>query len=104
MIRHERVKYPPRGMIGGISGAPGVDMVDGVRIPAKSVISLRTNQIVTFDTPGGGGMFAPRDRDRSALALDLRDGVVTPDAARRDYGLAEADVASLLAERVREGA
>lgn len=103
MIRHERVKYPPRGMLGGLAGAAGVDMVDGERIPAKAVMSLDTGQVVTFETPGGGGMFAPRDRDRAALARDLRDGVVTPGAARRDYLLSEAEVTAILAAKTGGG-
>ncbi len=104
MIRHERVKHPPRGMLGGLAGACGVDMVDGARIAAKTVMSLRADQVVTFETPGGGGMFAPSERDRAALARDIRDGVVTIDAARRDYELSESDVSALSATKPGEGA
>jgi N-methylhydantoinase B len=37
--------------------------------------------------PGGGGYGDPRDRDPAALAEDIRNGYVTPEGARRDYGV-----------------
>ncbi len=36
--------------------------------------------------PGGGGMGSAADRDPQLLARDVRDGVVSIAAARRDYG------------------
>jgi N-methylhydantoinase B len=98
MIRHERVQHPPRGFLGGLSGAAGVDLVDGERVPGKTVMSLRAGQTVTFETPGGGGMYEPAGRDRAALARDLRDGVVSAAGAQRDYGWSAADVAAALAD------
>ena len=86
MIRHERIKYPPRGFLGGIDGRLGIDLVDGQRIPGKSVMSLKQGQTVTFETPGGGGMFSPLKRDPAALAKDLQDGVVSNLSAQNDYG------------------
>jgi N-methylhydantoinase B len=35
---------------------------------------------------GGGGYGDPRRRDRKKLAEEIRDGVISPEAARRDYG------------------
>ncbi|MEL6984466.1 MAG: hydantoinase B/oxoprolinase family protein, partial [Actinomycetota bacterium] len=37
-------------------------------------------------SPGGGGWGDPRRRDRDAVARDVRDGVVSAEAAERDYG------------------
>lgn len=98
MIRHERVKFAPRGFLGGLAGAAGVDLVNNERIPAKTVMSLRTGEVVTFETPGGGGMYLPSDRDRESLARDLRDGVVSMASAERDYRLTAAEVAAALAK------
>jgi N-methylhydantoinase B len=86
LIRHERVKHPPRGFLGGLAGAPGVDMLNGERIPAKSVITMKAGDVATFETPGGGGMGPPSERQPAAVRKDLADGIVSPDAARRDYG------------------
>jgi N-methylhydantoinase B len=101
MIRHERVQHAPRGFLEGLPGRAGVDLVDGERIPAKTVMSLHTGQVVTFETPGGGGMYAPGERDRASLARDLRHGVVSPAAAERDYGVSATEVAALLAKEVQ---
>lgn len=96
MIRHERVKHPPRGFLGGLDGAKGLDLLDGVKIPAKSVISMKEGQIVTFETPGGGGMSPAHMRERSAVERDLIDGVVSAESAQRDYGLPASEIQQLL--------
>ena len=85
-IRHERVKFPPRGLLGGMPGAAGREYVNGERIPAKVRIDLQPNDQVIFDTPGGGGMGPPTERDPAKLEADLRSGLVTPEGAARDYG------------------
>jgi N-methylhydantoinase B len=36
--------------------------------------------------PGGGGMGDPRERDPALVARDVADGLVSPEAAARDYG------------------
>jgi N-methylhydantoinase B len=77
VIRHERVKHPPRGLLGGGDGAPGRDLVDDVPIPAKTVMSLSPGSTVTFETPGGGGMGPPVQRAVEAVAADLREGYIT---------------------------
>ena len=60
VIRHERVKNPPRGLLGGSPGAPGRDLLDGEPIPAKTSATLAAGSTVTFETPGGGG-FGPAE-------------------------------------------
>jgi N-methylhydantoinase B len=44
---------------------------------------------------GGGGYGDPRRRDRDALARDVREGLVSVEAAARDYG---ADMPKITAE------
>ena len=85
MIRHERVKYPPRGFLGGLDGSLGVDLLDGQRIAGKSVTTISRGQTVTFETPGGGGMFSPLKRDPAALVKDLQNGVVSAASAEQNY-------------------
>ena len=85
-IRHERVKFPPRGLLGGSAGSSGRDYVNGKRIPAKVRMDLEPGDEVTFDTPGGGGLGPPRERDAARLAADLVSGVVTPAGAAAGYG------------------
>ena len=42
---------------------------------------------MTFETPGGGGMFSPLERDPKSLARDLQNGVVSAQSAQTAYGL-----------------
>jgi N-methylhydantoinase B len=37
--------------------------------------------------PGGGGLGAAFGRDPARVAADVRDGLVSPAAAMRDYGV-----------------
>lgn len=38
-------------------------------------------------TAGGGGYGDPLERDPSAVAQDVRNGLLTPEAAREAYGV-----------------
>ena len=85
-IRHERITYPPRGLLGGENGAPGLDLVNGKVIPAKSRMELHKGDIATFQTPGGGGLRPPGERGAAAVAEDLRRGLLSSEKARRFHG------------------
>jgi N-methylhydantoinase B len=39
-------------------------------------------------SPGGGGYGDPKTRDPARVLRDVRDGVVSREAAERDYGVA----------------
>jgi N-methylhydantoinase B len=84
-IRHERVKFPPRGMLGGKPGSAGRDLVNGKPVPAKIRMDLLPGDVVTFDTPGGGGMGPPGERPATLVQTDLRDGLVSDYAVAVDY-------------------
>jgi N-methylhydantoinase B len=57
-VRHERVRFPPRGLLGGGAGAAGRDMINGVAIAPKGRHMLNPGDLATFETPGGGGFLA----------------------------------------------
>ncbi len=67
-IRHERVKEPPRGLLGGCAGAAGRDFVNGLPIAAKGRYELKPGDVATFETPGGGG-FGPAGQRTTTGAL-----------------------------------
>ncbi|HEX9378774.1 MAG TPA: hydantoinase B/oxoprolinase family protein [Gaiellaceae bacterium] len=54
-IISERRVHPPRGERGGESGTPGRNSLNGEPLPAKVTRDLRAGEIVTIETPGGGG-------------------------------------------------
>jgi len=51
----ERRRHAPRGVAGGSDGQPGRNLLNGEPIPAKCRISLEAGDVVTIETPGGGG-------------------------------------------------
>ncbi len=84
-IRHERISYPPRGLLGGLPGRAGVDMINDEVIEAKSRSILENGDRVVFETPGGGGLFPPTERDKSLINQDIESGLTTAAAARESY-------------------
>jgi N-methylhydantoinase B len=85
-IRHERITYPPRGLLGGGNGAPGKDLVNGETIPAKSRQVLEPGDLATFQMPGGGGLRAAQERPKDAVSRDIKRGLLSPEQARLSYG------------------
>jgi len=94
----ERVRLAPCGLQGGADGGRAAHAVwrSGVpeALPAKCTLALQPGDEVVVSTPGGGGLGNPRDRDRVAVHRDVRNGLVSAEAARSEYGLVE-DVESL---------
>jgi len=88
-IRHERVRFPPRGLLGGRNGSPGVDLLNGKRLAPKSRTVLAKGDEVVFQTPGGGGLYPPAERERARIEADIASGLVTPAAAAEAYGDAD---------------
>ncbi len=84
----ERVQNPALGRAGGGAGAPGRVRVTGRGgdIPGKCELRIEPGERLIFDTPGGGGFGDPHRRDRAALAADVAAGLVSVEAAKRDYG------------------
>lgn len=93
----ERGKFAPFGVDGGGPAAlnrfswqteggeaqpPLVSKVADVRI--------RKGQRVRLETPGGGGYGDPFSRDPERVARDVRQGLVSREAARDSYGVAVA--------------
>jgi N-methylhydantoinase B len=78
-IRHERVRFPAEGLLGGGPGLPGSNRVNGREIAAKSVTRLEKGDRVTFLTPGGGGMGDPAERPAVLAARDTEGGYMEPE-------------------------
>ncbi len=89
-----RFKFPPWGVAGGQQGSPNYaeilrqgqrsDPPERLGKPAR--VPLAKGDVVRMVTATGGGWGDPKLRARDAIEADLRDGFITPDQARRDYG------------------
>lgn len=84
----ERTQHPPVGILGGLAGAPNEILIsDGRRPRPKSRFALQPGQRFTLRYAGGGGYGPPEDRDRDQVREDLRQGLISQEAARDIYGL-----------------
>jgi N-methylhydantoinase B len=54
-IISERRRHAPRGERGGEDGAPGRNLLNGQPVPGKVTLDLDADDVITIETPGGGG-------------------------------------------------
>jgi len=85
-IASERVRHPCFGVVGGLSGTPGKVLKNGEPHSAKGKAILAPNDRLHVETPGGGGWGRASERSVDLIEQDLVDGLITPEAARRNYG------------------
>jgi N-methylhydantoinase B len=85
----DRTVRGPWGVLGGRDGRPAeyVLIRGGFETPlgAKVTIELQPGDVVSYRTCGGGGYGPPEERDRDAIARDVREGKVSPERAKEVY-------------------
>ncbi len=82
----DRVKHPPKGRSGGKQGAGGrVALKSGRILRTKGFQIIPEGDRLILELPGGGGMGDPALRAPADVARDVRDGLVSPEAARTLY-------------------
>jgi N-methylhydantoinase B len=81
-VRPDKVVHPSPGLDGGLPGARGRVLFNGVELDAFPVLDFRPGDEIRLEIPGGAGFGAPGlrepallDRDRS---LDEADGLDAP--------------------------
>jgi N-methylhydantoinase B len=85
---YDRVVYPPRGRNGGKDGKPGVlSLGSGAMLKSKGQQTIPKTEAVIIEMPGGGGLGDPFERDPMKVAEDVELGLVSRQAAERDYGV-----------------
>jgi N-methylhydantoinase B len=76
------------GVNGGRAGQPFLVTVGGRQMEGLvDDFPVKAGEIVRVRTTGGGGWGSPYDRDPMLVAADVRDGKVSAEAARDDYGV-----------------
>ncbi|MDO3408203.1 hydantoinase B/oxoprolinase family protein [Saccharibacillus sp. CPCC 101409] len=110
----ERLRFHPWGLAGGTAGSLGrVVLNPGTpqerQLPKISVLHPQPGDVVSILSPGGGGWGDPLLRHPSRVASDVAAGLIAPDAALAQYGVAlvragadwDVDAAATEAERGR---
>jgi N-methylhydantoinase B len=54
-IISERRRHPPEGERGGDPGLPGRNLLNGEPLPGKMTLDVEADDLITIETPGGGG-------------------------------------------------
>ena len=84
----DRVTHPARGRSGGANGQNGsLHTASGTVMRAKGRQPIAPGETLVMEMPGGGGFGDPMTRDPALVAADVLNGMVSREAAERDYGV-----------------
>ncbi len=93
-LSSERAKIKPWGLKGGKPGANSLncfqysgDSQEIVVKPAKITAEVESGTRIIYNTPGGGGYGSPLERDPSMVLKDVKEELITPDRAEKEYGV-----------------
>ncbi len=86
--RVESGVMPAYGRCGGETGRGGGLWLDGQAVEHGVYRKLAPGQRVRFVMTGGGGYGNPLEREPERVLADVRDGKVSLESARHDYGVA----------------
>ena len=90
-VRSDRRDFRPYGLYGGGPGKPSMNYLnpDGENrpLPSKLTMTIRRGDVFRHEVAGAGGWGDPLERDPAMVLRDVRNELVSPAAARADYGV-----------------
>jgi N-methylhydantoinase B len=91
-VRADRHAFRPYGLYGGSPGRPSRNAMnpgtaDARDLPGKLTMTMRRGEVFRHEQAGPGGWGDPLERDPAPVLRDVRNGLVSEDAARADYGV-----------------
>jgi N-methylhydantoinase B len=91
-ILSDKARYAPWGLFGGGAARPAKyilnpDTAAARELPSKITFQLAPGDVVSVQTPGGGGTAAALDRDPERVATDVAQGKISAARARALYGV-----------------
>ena len=91
-ILSDKARFAPRGLFGGEDARPAKYVLNpetpGAReLPSKITFQLAPGDVVSVQTPGGGGTESARARRAEDVAADVALGKISPGRAREVYGV-----------------
>ncbi len=82
----ERTKHPAYGLFGGKNGRAGKITYNGRPINPKKQLVLAQGDRLIMEIPSGGGYGDPRERSTQLIENDIRNGVLSIEKSRKEYG------------------
>jgi len=91
-VLSDRDRWGPHGLFGGAPGERATYILnpgpDEQRLGSKATVDLRAGDTVSYRTCGGGGYGPPGARDPELVLRDVREGAISRERARSEYGVA----------------
>jgi len=111
-ILSDKARFAPWGLFGGEAARPAKYILNpetpqARALPSKITFQLAPGDVVSVQTPGGGGTQSPLERPAEGVALDTALGKISAERARAVYGVVvdpatqALDAAATAAERAR---
>ncbi|HJP23614.1 MAG TPA: hydantoinase B/oxoprolinase family protein [Alphaproteobacteria bacterium] len=90
-VRSDRREIRPYGLYGGGPGRPSANYLnphtENRPLPSKFNITFRRGDVLRHELAGGGGWGDPLERDPAKVLADVRNELVSLQAAAADYGV-----------------
>jgi len=91
-ILSDKARHAPWGLFGGDAARPAKyvlnpDTPASRELPSKITFRLAPGDVVSVQTPGGGGTASPLEREAARVAADVALGKISVDRARSVYGV-----------------
>jgi len=90
-VRSDRRTFRPYGLYGGHPGQPSMNYLtrDGrtEALASKFTMNIVRDDVFRHELAGGGGWGDPLEREPAAVLEDVRNELLSPERARRDYGV-----------------
>ena len=91
-VRSDRRKFRPYGLYGGYPGQPSANSLnpetENRPLESKITMNIGYGTVFRHELAGGGGWGNPLERDVDKVLADVRNELVSPEAAFADYGVA----------------
>jgi N-methylhydantoinase B len=91
-ILSDKARFAPWGLFGGQAARPAKYVLNpeterARELPSKITFPLAPGDVVSVQTPGGGGTESPRERPADDVARDVALGKISVERARTMYGV-----------------
>ena len=90
-VRSDRARFRPYGLYGGLPGKASANYLnphkENKKLTSKPTMMIENGDVFRHELAGGGGWGDPLERDPSDVLRDVRNELVSSDAARLGYGV-----------------